>query len=83
MVSTRNWVTNGGFVLMANTEVEWWSNRVVCKNGQWLNKWYIQEGTDLKDIHTCQSFKKWSTCSSNNYECTYTDEEELRYILLY
>ena len=83
MVSTRNWVREGWFVLMAKTEVEGWSNRVVCKNGQWLDKWYIKEWTDLKDIHTCQSFKKWNICSSNNYECTYTDEDELRYILLY
>ena len=83
MVSTRNGVREGGFVLMANTEVEWWSNRVVCKNGQWLNKWYISEGTDLKDIHTCREFTKWNTCSSNADMCTYTSEEELRYILLY
>ena len=83
MVSTRNGVREGGFVLMANTEVEWWSNRVVCKNGQWLNKWYISEGTDLKDIHTCREFTKWNTCSSNADMCTYTSEDELRYILLY
>ena len=83
MVSTRNWITEWWFILMAKTEVKSWSNRVVCKNGQWLDKWYIQEWTDLKDIQTCQTITKWNTCSSNNYECTYTDEEELRYILLY
>lgn len=83
MVSTRNGVREGWFILMANTEVEWWSNRVVCKNGQWLSKWYISEGTDLKDIHICREFTKWNTCSSNADKCTYTDEDELRYILMY
>jgi len=83
MVSTRNGVKEGWFVLMAKTESEEWSNRVVCKNGQWLSNWYISEGIDLKNIQTCMEFTKWYTCSSNTNKCTYTDEEELRYILLY
>jgi hypothetical protein len=35
LVTKRNWVQNGWFVLMAKTEEEWWSNRVVCKDGTW------------------------------------------------
>ena len=83
VVSTRNWVRDAWFTVMAKTETEWWSNRVVCKNGQWLDDWYITHSTDLAKIKTCQTITKWNTCSSNNYECTYTDEEELRFILLY
>ena len=83
LVTTRNGVSQWGFVLMAKTEIEWWSNWVVCESGSWLDKWYIQEWTDISKIQTCTSFKKWNTCSSNNTTCYYTDEEELRYILLY
>ena len=83
LVSTRNSIKWGWFVLMAKTETEEWSNWVVCKDEQWLDKWYIKRGTDLKDITICYKIIKWDTCSSNADTCTYTDEEELRYILLY
>ncbi len=81
VVSTRNGVKNAGFTLMAKTETEERSNRVVCKNGQWLDKWYIKNDTDLKEVKPCYTVTKWNTCSAS--ACTYTDEEELRYILIY
>lgn len=81
VVSTRNWVSNGGFTLMAKTETEWWSNWVVCENGQGLDKWYITNTTDLREVKLCSTLTKWNTCSAS--ACTYTDEGELRYILLY
>ena len=85
MVADRNWVKNGGFVLMAKTEVEWWSNRVVCKNG---TSWTIASTIDLKDITTCSSFVKGegSTCTwkpESDGSCKYDDTWELRYIFLY
>ena len=83
IVSKRNGVNDAWFVLMAKTEVEGGSNWVVCKNGQWVNGWYITNDTDLAKITICRSVTKWNTCSSNSETCTYTDEEELRYILLY
>lgn len=83
LVSIRNWVTNGWFALMAKTETEGKSNRVVCKNGQWVDDWYITYDTDLAKIYICKNITKWTICSSNAANCTYTDEEELRYILLY
>jgi len=83
LVTKRNWVQNGWFVLMAKTEVEWWSNRVVCKDGMWLNKWYIVNETDIAKIQLCSTVSKWDSCGINEGVCTYTDDDELRYILMY
>jgi hypothetical protein len=84
LVAKKNWTSNWGFVLMANTEIEWGSNRVVCKNWTWLDKWYIVNDTDLKDIKPCYySISKWSSCWINEWVCTYTDDDELRYIVIY
>lgn len=87
MVAARNGVPNGWFVLMAKTEVEGWSNRVVCKSGTWN----IDSTKDLKEITTCSSFVKGpgggtTTCDwqvSSDGVCNYDDTSELRYILLY
>ena len=89
IVTKRNWTENGGFVLMAHTEVEWWSNRVVCsgtatnKNLSW---WYIKNTDDISDIQLCTEFvykKNGSDCSVRSWKCTYNLESELRYITLY
>ena len=81
LVIKRNWTNNWWFVLMANTETEWESNWVVCENKSWLNNWYITNDTDLKDIKPCEKVTKWDSCSTN--ACTYTNEDELRYIVTY
>ena len=81
IVTKRNWTNNWWFVLMANTENEWSSNWIVCENKSWLSNWYITNDTDLKDIKVCETLKKWNSCSAST--CTYTDEDELRYILMY
>ena len=81
LVAKRNWTQNAWFVLMAKTEVEWWSNWVVCENKSWLENWYITNDTDLKDIKPCVGITKWDSCSAKN--CTYTNRDELRYILIY
>ena len=81
LVTQKNWIKNGWFVLMAKTETEWWSNWVVCKNGNWLDKWYITNGTDLNEIQFCRALTKWKSCSASM--CTYSDKDELRYILAY
>jgi len=92
MVTTRNSVPKGWFVLMAKTEVEWSSNWIVCEtaatrsdDNKSLNKWYIWVGEDLKNVKTCTSFDKDSNkdCGIANQICTYSDEAQLRYILLY
>jgi len=56
MVLPRNWTADGWFVLMAKTEVEWWSNRIYCgteTNGndpkERLKKWVIKVSTDSDD----------------------------------
>ena len=77
LVATRNSTPNWWFVLMAKTEIEWDSNRVVCDN----NDWKIKTETDLAGIKTCNGVSKWDSCSSSN--CTYTSPDQLRYILIY
>ena len=83
LVAKRNWVQNGWFVLMAKTEVEWWSNRVVCKDWNWLSKWYLANSTDIAKIQLCNTISKWDSCGINEGNCTYTDNDELRYIMIY
>ena len=99
MVTKRNAVTDGWFVLMAKTEVEWSSNWIVCtsESNPWAGsdnwkttlqtKWWFVAWVDLKDVQTCTSFVKDPTtdtdCAMANWVCTYDDEAELRYILVY
>jgi hypothetical protein len=89
LVTTRNSVPKGWFILMAKTEVEWSSNWVVCADSttpddgdKVKEKWWIAAGTDLKEIKTCTSFEK-GTCKIENQVCTYSDTSQLRYILMY
>ncbi len=91
MVTKRNGIKDGWFVLMAKTETEWWSNWVVCSganSSQGLSKWFIKEGEDLKGITTCQTLRKktasdTSWCTANTQDCIYEETAELRYILMY
>ena len=86
LVAKRNWVNNAWFALMAKTEVEWWSNWVVCADSHAgeLTWWYITSGDDLAKITTCKKVSQsGDTCLSNAEDCYYKDTAELRYILLY
>ena len=84
MVTKRNGVSNAWFVLMAKTEVEWWSNWVTCSGASTLQSWYIKTWEDLKDITTCTSLSQDdSDCWIHSGACKYNEISELRYILLY
>ena len=91
LVTKRNWTDNGGFVLMAHTEVEWWSNRVACASGNTTHKtltwWYIKNTNDINEIQLCTEFvydkNSSNTCSVSGWKCTYNLESELRYITVY
>lgn len=83
LVAKRNWTQNWWFILMANTEVPWRSNWLVCKDWTWLNKWYIDNETDIAKIQLCTTVTQWNSCEINEWNCTYTSEDELRYIMLY
>jgi type II secretory pathway pseudopilin PulG len=96
MVTTRNWTPNWWFVLMAKTEVEWWSNWIVCTdaNGaistKTLAKWFINKEEDITLIHPCTSFVKDENetiggehCKIENETCYYEADGQLRYIVLY
>ena len=91
MVTTRNWTPNWWFILMAKTEVEWSSNRVVC-DGQWqshdLAHWRISKTKDLTEVHPCTKFEKNETnivtCEIlSDGTCKYDADGQLRYIVLY
>ena len=87
MVTTRNWSEKWWFVLMAKTEVEWWSNWVVC-DGDGLSKGKIAQNEDIVNIHPCTKFDKKETegadnCKIENDTCTYYADSQLRYIVLY
>ncbi len=90
MVTKRNGIADGWFVLMAKTETEWWSNWVTCSgatSAQGLSKWFIPAGEDLKNVTTCQTLRKKTAsdtwCVANTQDCIYTETAELRYILMY
>lgn len=74
---TQDW----WFILMAKTELEWWTNWIVCKNGSWLEQWYITSDININDIKLCDRVDKSDICSAK--DCTYTiKEEELRRIVI-
>lgn len=81
LVTKRNWVNNWWFVVMSKQESAWNSNWIVCEGKSWLDNWYISNDTDLTDIKTCENLTKWNSCSAK--ACTYTNDSQLRYILMY
>ena len=85
IVTKRSWKSDAGFVLMAATEVAWWSNWVVCS---WTNIWQISNSTDVTQLVLCSSVEKKSgqTCQTGtktDQKCYYENDSELRYIVLY
>jgi hypothetical protein len=91
LVAKRNWAPDWWFVLMAKTEVEWWSNRVLCDSASNINWWRIESGDDISNIQLCTTVNKvdeWeckgtTLCSSNSWTCCYNNTDELRYVVLY
>ena len=87
VVVTKNWTPKWWFVLMAKTEIEWWSNWIYC----WDSATTITSDTDISAKWTtpfqlCTSFIKddnGSTCQNNKGECTYSKDDQLRYIVTY
>lgn len=79
LVATRNSTPNWWFVLMAKTETAWGSNWVVCDN----NEWKITTEIDLANIKLCETVSERDTCSNSSGICTYTSNDQLRYILIY
>lgn len=82
LVSKRNWADKAWFILMAQTEVAWGSNWVVC-SGAANSVGQIAAAADLTSIQPCSSLEKKSPCSNNSGSCTYENESQLRYIVLY
>lgn len=98
MVWRKNWIDWAWFVLMAHTEVEWWSNWVYCSGGKntdaagnaasntSVKGWLITSTDDLKDVVACTKLELSTDkkCEVNTWStCYYTDTTELRYILVY
>lgn len=75
---TKWWIAWNGFVVIAATETEWWSNRVAVNT--------ISTTTDYNSIKLCKSFD--STCTpapaDSNWKCCYNkNSDQLRYIYVY
>ena len=91
IVAERNWAPDWWFALMAKTEVEWWSNRVVCESATDLTGWLVQSTDDISEINLCTTvneINEWecewvSDCRSNQATCCYKSTDQLRYLVLY
>jgi len=75
---TKWGMSNNGFVLMAWTETEWWSNRVFTGTN-------ISSTTAYESISLCKNFTAGTIASNDgNGTCTYNKNwDNLRYIYLY
>lgn len=72
----KNGIDNNGFVLMAATETEAWSNRVVENQ--------ITSSTTYESLTLCRTLSWSDTTAINGGACTYkTGTDVLRYITLY
>ena len=82
IVTRRNWTEKWWFALMAKTEVEWWSNWVVCSGA---TVGLITGGTDIAKITLCDSVvKTGGTCTNDTKgNCQYKYDSELRYVVVY
>ena len=78
-VMTKNSSPNWWFVLVAKTEIEWWSNYCMAGNSS------EDLPGDLRDLHTCNKMTESSggcnVTDPNN--CTYSSSEQLRFVYLY
>jgi hypothetical protein len=83
LVTNRNWVKDAGFALMTRTETADASNRITCDGEKNLNNWYITNSNDLKEIQICTKIIKSNSCYRDNQKCYYSDENQLRYLLIY
>ena len=93
LVAKRNWASDWWFALMAKTEVEWWSNRVTCKNATTTGQWLIKYDDDISNLTLCTTVNKvgeWdcktnniTSCTSNTWLCCYDTTDELRYLVVY
>ena len=88
MLASKNWTAKWWFILMAKTETEWWSNRVVCDDTSHdVGSGHIESDDDIAtSVHVCTRVDKSdTTCTTNasNWECKYTQVDQLRYILMY
>ena len=76
---TKWWIAGNAFVLMAGTETEGWSNRVIADASD-----YFTGGTVFENIIPCKTITQASSNANNNGTCTYIKGQDLlRYIYLY
>ena len=76
MLTTKNSIPKAWFVLMAKTETPEHSNYVA----------WIKIPNDLSKFSSCETLVKGTTMSTSvpeNGECTYTSEDDLRYVYVF
>jgi type II secretory pathway pseudopilin PulG len=76
-IITKWWTANAWFFLMAKVETEWWANRVY----QWQT-WLITSLSDSQKIIPCTTITEtWTIPTILSWVCTYSNENQLRYII--
>jgi len=77
---TKWWIAGNAFVLMAWSETEWWSNRVVADSSD-----YFSSVTLFENTTPCTAIiENWTNSNNNAGTCTYNKwDDVLRYIYLY
>lgn len=86
IIAMKNWVKRAWFVLLAHTEVEWWSNWVECGGANTMANGYLSDTDDLKDVVPCSKLTSTGAgwCQVNTWnECFYENTTQLRYMLVY
>ena len=82
-VGIKNWIKNGGFLLMMKPDNEENANLLISQSNL--------DGVDLAEVKTCwkvlksKDYGQWSCRSSMDSEnvCSYCDEEDLRYVYIF
>ena len=82
-LGTKNWIKNGGFLLMMKPDNEENANLLISQSNL--------DGVDLAEVKYCAKVQKskdygqWSCKSSMDSDniCSYCDEEDLRYVYIF
>lgn len=85
MVTKKNSITDGGFILMAKTETPGNSNWVIADTPTDLSNGKIDANTDISNVITCKTVEQWTTVGINTgtQVCTYQNLSQLRYLITY
>ncbi len=74
------WSANQWFALISRAQTEWWANRLYIASITWSK---IVSTMDSQNVTPCSSMTKWLTWTLNMWwDCIYTADAQLRYIIV-